>query len=593
MSDSAEPRWDLLPHEPEQFFELPEEFDRKDLKRRYNALLRQFKPEKHPEEFQKIRAAFELLDNQLRYGEERTIRGGRSSPQTFDWSQPISSETGKAADSNAADRPTESPSPDGSDESREERPLEQRPSRPIKPREKSALERLRVRLQSETPAQIYQQLEEEPNKTPFDFFTLAILSDIAKPDASQTFLKWLLRGLAKHPDDPGLTRLLSTYLHSKLPLSQLPAIAQAVAKAIPNDRFYAMTETLWDRMLQAQPFEQVAKLLSDCEGLLRDHRLDGKLTFYVHILKRAIWLADEAWIDTAFELLEEHGSELEGRLEYDFEFLMFLRRYRDERKTFLNGTAGREMIDQAMQDYCLKSDYDADRAVLECQLALATEQGWLREAFPNTDDTFPAWWTLWNWITADVADRMAEQDSEVDADKLFQQLRKVLRRCEQTTDKSWLGWRWGMLGWAYLFVIAVSLLALCLPAALLGGNAVNFVCEKILKMNSQSSLTATGFAAAFWAVVTGVAYFMFLRERTAHRLRRWMATRLGKRSYQRQWRTLIEQHLSLTHQPFHLLIEQLAVEHDDISQVYTSWIHAHASSDYGLACLAMSQQFLR
>lgn len=589
MSDSVEPRWDLLPHEPEQFFELPVEFDRKDLKRRYNALLRQFKPEKHPEEFQRIRAAFELLDNQLRYGEERSTRGGRPSPQTFDWSQPTSSEPEKTADSNVADQP---PTRHDSDEPREERPLEQRPSRPIKPREKSALERLQERLQSETPAQVYQQLEEEPSKTPFDFFTLAILSDIAKPDASQTFLKWLLRGLLKHPDDPGLTRLLSTYLHSKLPLNQLPAITQAVAKAIPNDRFYAMTEPLWDCMLQAQPFEQVAKLLSDCEGLLRDHRLVGKLTFYVHILKRAIWLADEAWIDSAFELLEEHGSELGGRLEYDFEFLMFLRRYRDERTTFLNGTTGREMIDQAMQDYCLKSDYEADRAVLECQLALATEQGWLREAFPNTDDTFPAWWTLWNWITADVADRMAEQDSEVDADKLFQQLRKTLRRCEQTTDKSLLGWCWGTLGWAYLFAIALSLLALCVPAAIAAMAAALFVCD-LLGMNSQSSSSAAGLTAAISAVLTGVVYFMFLRERSAHRLRRWMATRLGKRSYQRQWRTLIEQHLSLTHQPFHLLIEQLAVEHDDISQVYTSWIHAHASSDYGLACLAMSQQFLR
>ncbi len=570
MSDSVEPRWDLLPHEPEQFFELPEEFDRKDLKRKYNALLRQFKPEKHPEEFQRIRAAFEQLDNQLRYGEQRSGRG-TSGPSSFDWSAPQEKPV----------RPEPQSSTTGD--------REEAPPRPIKPREKSPIERLQERLQAATPAEVYQQLEEEPSKTPFDFFSLAILSDIAQPDASQTFLKWLLRGLIKHPNDPGLSRLLSTFLHSDIPIGQVPTIVQAVAKAIPNDRFYSLTEPLWDRLLQARPFEQVAGLLAECEGVLRDHRLDGKLAFYVHILRRALWLADDAWINAAFTMLDEHATELAGALEYDFEFLMFLRTYREERKTFLNGTAGRELIDRAMRDYCLKSDYEADRAVLECQLELATDPASLRQAFPNTDASFPAWWTLWNWITADVADRMAEDESEVDPETLFQQLRKVLRRCEQMTDKSWIGWGWGTLGWIYLGTISVGLLTVFVIGAL------PWLLFQIFRSSAASPSSPS--MALVWGVALPICLcvvsFRFIKDRVAHRLRRWLATRLGGRSYQRQWRTLIEQHLSLTHQPFRLLIQQLAVEHDDISHVYTSWIHAHASSDYGLACLAMAQRFLR
>lgn len=570
MSDSVEPRWDLLPHEPEQFFELPEEFDRKDLKRKYNALLRQFKPEKHPEEFQRIRAAFEQLDNQLRYGEKRSARG-TSGPSNFDWSAPQDVPTRpESQSSTAGDR-------------------EEAPSRPIKPREKSPIERLQERLQAATPAEVYQQLEEEPSKTPFDFFSLAILSDIAQPDASQPFLKWLLRGLLKHPGDPGLMRLLSTFLHSDIPLGQIPTIVQAVAKAIPNDRFYSLTEPLWDRLLQARPFEQVAGLLTECEGLLRDHRLDGKLAFYVHILRRALWLADDAWTNATFTMLEEHAAELAGALEYDFEFLMFLRTYREERKTFLNGTAGRELIDRAMRDYCLKSDYEADRAVLECQLELATDPASLRQAFPNTDASFPAWWTLWNWITADVADRMAENDSEVDPETLFQQLRKVLRRCEQMTDKSWLGGGWGTLGWIYLGTISLGLMTVFVIGAL------PWLLFQIFRSSTASPSSSS--MALVWGVAIPICLcavsLRFIRDRLAHRLRRWLATRLGRRCYQRQWRTLIEQHLRLTHQPFHLLIQQLAVEHNDISQVYTSWIHAHASSDYALASLAMAQRFLR
>jgi hypothetical protein len=584
MSDSTEPRWDLLPHQPEQFFELPEPFDRKDLKRKYNALIRQFKPEKHPEEFQRIRAAFEQLDNQLRYSGQSSGRNSSCSTN-LDWAAPQS-------------QPTEQePSTPTADERIDAKP------RPIKPKEKTPLERLQERLQAATPADVFQQLESEPSKLPFDYFVLAILSDITQADSSQPFLKWLLRGLMKHPNDAGLTRLLSAFLQSDIPLGQLPAIVQAVAKAIPNDRFYSMTEPLWDRLLQARPFEQVAKLLAECESQLKDHRLDGKLTFYVHILRRALWLADDAWINAAFTMLEEHGSEVAGSLEYDFEFLNFLRTYREERKTFLNGTAGREMIDQAMQDYCLKSDYEADRAVLECQLALATESGWLRQAFPISTDNFPAWWTLWNWITADVFDRVGDAESDFNPELLFQQLRQVLRRCEQVTDKSWLGWAWSLLGIVYLFAFAVivtTLIMLCLLVVIAGtvfvGASANLLNTSPSLSNTKTSaffVIASGTAFLVLLIATGTLLLKVLRKRRPEEIRRWLARQLGRRSYQRQWRPLMEQHLSLTHQPFRLLIDQLAVEHDDISQVYTSWIHAHVSCDYGLACVAMAQRFLR
>ena len=82
---SSEPDWSLLPHQPEAFFELQDDYDRKDLKRRYNRLLKQYKPEKFPEEFQRIRAAFEQLDNQLRYG--RRMNGPSLTLPNLDWEQ--------------------------------------------------------------------------------------------------------------------------------------------------------------------------------------------------------------------------------------------------------------------------------------------------------------------------------------------------------------------------------------------------------------------------------------------------------------------------------------------------------------------------
>jgi len=66
MSDAGDPQWDLLPDHPEQFFSLSGEYDVRDLKRSYNRLIKRFKPEKFPEEFQRIRAAYERLNDALR-----------------------------------------------------------------------------------------------------------------------------------------------------------------------------------------------------------------------------------------------------------------------------------------------------------------------------------------------------------------------------------------------------------------------------------------------------------------------------------------------------------------------------------------------
>src|SRR5436190_22187293 len=85
MTEPAnDPDWSLLPHDPVRFFGLPDGFDRRELKRRYNQLIRRFKPEKHPQEFQRIRAAYEQLDSGIRYG--LGIQFSSDSPEEYRWS---------------------------------------------------------------------------------------------------------------------------------------------------------------------------------------------------------------------------------------------------------------------------------------------------------------------------------------------------------------------------------------------------------------------------------------------------------------------------------------------------------------------------
>jgi len=89
-SETRGPQWKLLPHDPVTFFGLKTGFDRKTLKRAYGKLIRQFKPEKFPEEFQRIRAAFETLDGQLRYGQ---VQSASNLSQQYRWQASTSTQS--------------------------------------------------------------------------------------------------------------------------------------------------------------------------------------------------------------------------------------------------------------------------------------------------------------------------------------------------------------------------------------------------------------------------------------------------------------------------------------------------------------------
>ncbi len=90
--DDSPPAWHLLPDDPVGFFGLASGYDRKDLKRAYNALLRRYKPDKAPQEFQKLRAAFEQLDGELRYGHSPQIPTSRIDDYQWKPSVPHASE---------------------------------------------------------------------------------------------------------------------------------------------------------------------------------------------------------------------------------------------------------------------------------------------------------------------------------------------------------------------------------------------------------------------------------------------------------------------------------------------------------------------
>lgn len=98
-------RW---PDDPAQLLGVPEDADRKTLRRAYSRLARQFKPEHAPEQFQKIRAAYDALLQMCDWREMNAIDNGHGELQSIE----------PPADPNAAaaDAVTAAPPPDPTDE---------------------------------------------------------------------------------------------------------------------------------------------------------------------------------------------------------------------------------------------------------------------------------------------------------------------------------------------------------------------------------------------------------------------------------------------------------------------------------------------
>jgi len=400
----TEPDWSLLPHDPEKFFGLGEFYDRRDLKRAYNQLLKQFKPEKHPEEFQRLRSAYEALEQQLRYA-----AGG--SPL----SMPISTAGWDV-------QPGATPADAGASSGRP-RPASALPE-PVQPR----VIPWHTRVQSESVETLAAELREQTDKSAYDYYCLALMAD-ALPDAEPlAMVRWLLAGLKEHPQDPALFAMLAQALRNPLPAKLLATVLPAVAKVVRDDRFYFLTEPLWDQLLARGDFGDFARLLQGCESQLRDHRIAGKLTFYLHILRPALWRADDQWIEQAVELLDSHSSELGKQFELELEIFSQLRAYRDIRDDFLDGDPVRAALDSVIQDYCLLKDFEAEQSFLRFQVLLGSGDLDVLSAFePEADAVCMAVYQTWNWIELDMAMRFGVDFNTDDSDEGVRQLRKSVR----------------------------------------------------------------------------------------------------------------------------------------------------------------------
>lgn len=575
--DPQQPDWSRLPNNPRGFFGLPANFDRKLLKRKYNQFIRIYKPERAPAEFQKIRAAYELLDGQLRYGTAGTAGTTESSNSSFDWN------TG--ANANTPSKPLELEPLDSIDPP-DRTAKGNRPKRS----ESMPLEEIATpvydRLESETAAEIFKEFEKAKGKNPYDYFTMALLADVASDDPLM-FFKLVLTGVSRHPNERGLYNLLYEYLQQEQEPKYLARILQAVSKVVTDQRFYFLTEKLWDQLLREAKFNDWKSLLESCESNLKDYRVDGQLAFYLHVFPAAMWKADDAWIDKIWRFFADHSSEIPNSLDLDYEVSYQLLQYR---KSFGNHELYRSPeIHAAIKDYFLLGGQAGDEAVISLQSHLATNAAGLLAQFGPDIEYDNHQIIVWDYVNDEVCQRN-DLGSRIHPRALrakIYDLMDDLNRSEYANFGTWDELMYRVIHWGPYLV------AIFLPIILVGGWFTLFYpnpraateTDKFLAKILPVTMIA-GMAAAIWFVKQWI--------KPEQRYQDYITNKMRRRYYS-HWRGRFVQLFEST-QILHGELSEALVEvvqnHSD-RLGFATWLCHFLPADAGLYLYASASRYLR
>jgi len=568
MTDAEEPRWDDLPYHPQRFFGLADGYDRRDLKRAYNQLLRRYKPDKHPALFEKIRAAYEALNSDFQF----------NSPEAA--AQFTSFISLKTQD------PTVAANEDGSlvndhTNSIPESPYE--PHQAEKPYE-PPWERLKQQIEQEAPKVVYDRLGKKLDKTPFDYYALAVLSDAFHRADEMVFYRWILSGIKQHPHDLGLLELLEAYFRTdEVPLRILPTLLPALSRVVTTDRFYLIAAIPLRRLLTSLSWNEFDKVFQQCAANIRDHQLHNRVWLANTLLRRIIWMAPPAVAQSWVDLVEQHAEILWGANERDFELVSQLMEYIHVRAGIKNRDPVTRQIDMAMQTYCTADGQARDAAVIECQTRLARNPTEIYKFLPSQDETQSPALLAWLLISAEVEQNMATPSMKHTPDEAEVPILRLLKLLDE----------WSPLGmFQILNTVVFGLTA--------GGVFLIFSTGLFIASSAQfyvhEQMLFPVIALTIGLGIVAIIFFLtHVRVKTIGRVQMWCNKKLTSRIYQRYWRDMIQRFFTATHMSYGDYgrnLQWIVQKHHDDLNVSTWMPHLYAA-DTAMIIYATAVRFLR
>ena len=260
------PDWDLLPGNPAAFFGLSLPVDRSALRRRYVAFIRVHKPEKDPEAFQRIRAAYEAL---CRHPD---LEDGMPSP-----ADPGEHDTGGADGVGFRDR-------------MEPVPVWEEPRTRIR-------DELSRRLSTASTGEIYRDLQQRDDLEWFHYVALAALADVEEPDQPAAFTRWVIEGLRRFPEAPGLEALFDALAHRPMPGPHAVEVLRMARDRLPGPQFCTWTEPIWVRLAGTMPFRVWHSLYDELVAHATDLNIDDRQVLLFRALRPLLFTANPVWLD--------------------------------------------------------------------------------------------------------------------------------------------------------------------------------------------------------------------------------------------------------------------------------------------------------
>lgn len=347
MNEGA-PDWRLLQTDPQRFLGLPEPFDRTQLKRAYNSWIKRYKPDQSPEEFQKIREAYERLETQL-----RTATGDQAERNQAPCSRNESSPHGVNVDvsSFATSNPFQDALPSDSTE------LENPPD------------------SGKSAEELFGRLKAKKSKSPRDYYKLAVLSDVLHPPSdsdSRSFTNWLAEGVMSYPKDFWLKELfLAHAAKCELDQQQLKTLLQDLAARSTSDVYFSMSAPLWKRYILLSEWSEFEKTLRECDSKLRIENTISRTAFLVQLLRSSLFKAPKYWLEKTVQQLESSHGEMNSMTAYEFEVLTAISALRMELEPFrAKGRICSQMID-VLRGYCEWNEEQWIGKMVQCQCLIA------------------------------------------------------------------------------------------------------------------------------------------------------------------------------------------------------------------------------
>jgi hypothetical protein len=541
-------------------------FDRKELKKRYTDLIRRYKPERHPNEFQHIRAAYEALDARLRYGQQE-----RANEAAFD--QEWRSDESPA-------RPSRSRRPGDAARSA---------SQPVPP-EPAQAQSLSERLDHEAPKRLYEELQQRASKSAYDYYALAVLADVVEPDNRLGFVRWILAGVKAFPRESALSTLLRELLWQCDFADANADVLLAVSQVLASDRFYYFTEPLWDRFLKSSASDRFAELLKQCEHNVRDHRIGAKVTFYVHILRTALWRGDEEWVEGALAFLKDHPDQIRGELEYEMEFNWQLIRYYRSAHAFVDGSPERNSINRCIREFCTLDEPTAADRLVQNQLALAANPQGLLNALPFDQADHSAAYGALRWIMYETNSRLGIDWPEPNGEKLWDRTVQFMSEVDATDDLN--AWQLNSVYKGFVEVFGLFVLSIFSSVIMFMLAELINTALPIRRQDADISRVVAVIAGIGGTVAFCLAY---LRKRTTDR---WFARRrqrIALRKYRRHWRGQTLRFLQDTQYPLddiRATITAAVQQHPGVFAAST-WLPGFLSQDFGLAFYSLAHSYMR